>query len=118
MRFLALPAVLLGTLTGAARPAARASVAVGWVVLALAAAYQFAWFNRYLKGGDSAGPQPNTVRYFLMGGGSGEPTTDAAGAGHLDIGGTWQTAASWPLLCSTASRASGRSGSSRSSGAR
>jgi uncharacterized protein len=55
------------------------------------------WFNRYLKGGDSAGPQPNTVRYFLMGGGSGEPTTDAAGGGHLDIGGTWQIAASWPL---------------------
>jgi uncharacterized protein len=55
------------------------------------------WFNRYLKGGDSAGPQPNSVRYFLMGGGSGTPSTDPAAGGKLDIGGTWRTAPSWPL---------------------
>jgi uncharacterized protein len=56
------------------------------------------WFNRYLKGGDGAGPQPNTVRYFLMGGGtrsvSGAP--DPAARDHVDIGGSWRTTSSWP----------------------
>jgi putative CocE/NonD family hydrolase len=47
------------------------------------------WFNRYLKGGDPEGPPPNTVRYFLMGGG-GPPDAPTA------IGGAWQTAPSWP----------------------
>jgi len=55
------------------------------------------WFNRYMKGGDSAGPQPNSVRYFLMGGGSGAPSADPAAGGHLDIGGAWRTAPAWPL---------------------
>jgi uncharacterized protein len=54
------------------------------------------WFNRYMQGGDADGPQPG-VRYFLMGGGSGQPIQDEQGASHLDIGGTWQTAPTWPL---------------------
>jgi putative CocE/NonD family hydrolase len=49
------------------------------------------WFNRYVKGGDTAGPEPDTVRYFIMGGGSGH-----ASAGQIDIGGSWQTAPAWP----------------------
>ncbi|GAC1317494.1 MAG: CocE/NonD family hydrolase [Chloroflexota bacterium] len=54
------------------------------------------WFNRYLKGGDAAGPQPG-VRYFLMGGGSGERVKDAKGVEHIDVGGEWMQAPSWPL---------------------
>jgi uncharacterized protein len=48
------------------------------------------WFDRYLKGSPSA-PLVTGVRYFLMGGGSGQ-----ASAGQVDIGGSWQTAPSWP----------------------
>ncbi|MBV9169071.1 MAG: CocE/NonD family hydrolase, partial [Chloroflexi bacterium] len=49
------------------------------------------WFNRYLKGTSDGGPQPGTVRYFLMGGG-----TQHAAAGQIDIGGVWQTTTTWP----------------------
>jgi putative CocE/NonD family hydrolase len=49
------------------------------------------WFNRYLAGGDADSPQPNTVRYFLMGGGPGVDRD-----GQIGIGGSWQTAPSWP----------------------
>ncbi|MDQ6670235.1 MAG: CocE/NonD family hydrolase [Chloroflexota bacterium] len=50
------------------------------------------WFDRYLKGSGAGDPQPNTVRYFLMGGGTG----DHADPGQLNIGGSWQTATAWP----------------------
>ncbi len=54
------------------------------------------WFNRYMRGADPAVPEPG-VRYFLMGGGSGKPVKDDQGVQHLDIGGSWQTAPTWPL---------------------
>jgi uncharacterized protein len=53
------------------------------------------WFNRYLHGGDASGPQPGTVRYFLMGGGTTDPAQHLAN-GQIDVGGTWQTAPAWP----------------------
>ncbi len=49
------------------------------------------WFDRYLKGDTSNGPVPNQVRYFLMGGGTGTAPRE-----NVDVGGTWQTASSWP----------------------
>lgn len=52
------------------------------------------WFNRYLRGGDADGPQPNVVRYFLMGGGM--TGNDRGGSDQINIGGTWQTTAAWP----------------------
>jgi uncharacterized protein len=51
------------------------------------------WFNRFLKGSDDANPQPDTVRYFVMGGG----TADHIDSSQINIGGTWQTATAWPL---------------------
>jgi len=53
------------------------------------------WFNRYMRDGDADGPKPG-VRYFLMGGGSGQPVKDDQGVAHLDIGGTWLSAPAWP----------------------
>jgi uncharacterized protein len=51
------------------------------------------WFNRFLKTGDTANPQPNTVRYFLMGGGA----PNRIDPSQINIGGSWQTATTWPL---------------------
>src|SRR5260370_9472211 len=48
-----------------------------------------------MRAGDSDGPQSG-VRYFLMGGGSGQPVKDDQGVAHLDIGGTWLSAPAWP----------------------
>jgi putative CocE/NonD family hydrolase len=49
------------------------------------------WFDRCLKGAeDELYSAP--ARYFLMGGGSGEVT----GAGLVEHGGSWRTAAAWP----------------------
>jgi putative CocE/NonD family hydrolase len=54
---------------------------------------RLAWFDRWLKGSAVAAADDAPVRYFRMGGGSGRRTT----AGRLDHGGTWRTAADWPV---------------------
>lgn len=52
------------------------------------------WFDRWLKpsAGRPIGDDP-VVRYFRMGGGSGRRTPQ----GRLDHGGSWRTAADWPV---------------------
>jgi putative CocE/NonD family hydrolase len=66
----------------------------GWPSTADRQADALHWFNRYLKGGDSDGPQSGVVRYFLMGGGM--TGADHGGSDQVNIGGTWQTTSSWP----------------------
>ncbi|MQA85010.1 MAG: CocE/NonD family hydrolase [Streptosporangiales bacterium] len=51
---------------------------------------QIRWFDRWLKGAGET--QDPTVRYFLMGGGSGRRLPD----GRLDHGGSWRGASTWP----------------------
>ncbi len=51
------------------------------------------WFDRWLKGLANDAEAEPPVRVFVMGGGSGRRT----GAGRLDHGGRWRTAAAWPL---------------------
>jgi hypothetical protein len=62
------------------------------------------WFADHLGDGCSPGEGPKTehptVRYFLMGGGSGLRTED----GRLDHGGSWQIADTWPPAGSSATR--------------
>lgn len=55
---------------------------------------QIRWFDTWLRDGDAhAGPSERpTVRYFLMGGGSG----GSLPGGRLDHGGSWQSAPTWP----------------------
>jgi len=50
------------------------------------------WFDHCLKPGTPKTDTP-TVRYFRMGGGSGRKNAD----GRLDHGGTWHSAADWPI---------------------
>ena len=51
------------------------------------------WFDRWLKGVANGAETEPPVRVFVMGGGSGRRN----GAGRLDHGGRWRTAADWPL---------------------
>jgi putative CocE/NonD family hydrolase len=51
------------------------------------------WFDRWLKGVANGAEAEPPVRVFVMGGGSGRRN----GAGRLDHGGRWRTAADWPL---------------------
>ncbi|SDW70691.1 CocE/NonD family hydrolase [Roseicitreum antarcticum] len=53
-------------------------------------AWRIAYFSRHLQGADDGAEQP--VRFFLMGGGSGQHTAE----GRLDHGGRWITAQDWP----------------------
>jgi putative CocE/NonD family hydrolase len=50
------------------------------------------WFDEFLKGEDKGILKEPPVKYFLMGGGSGEKND----AGRLQSGGRWKTAARWP----------------------
>jgi uncharacterized protein len=54
------------------------------------------WFDRWLKGREpaaGAGAQPEpTVRYFVMGGGSGRRNAE----GRMEHGGAWRSASDWP----------------------
>lgn len=50
------------------------------------------WFDHHLKGA-AADPLPDAVYLFTMGGGSGRRLP----SGRLDHGGSWRTAATWPL---------------------
>lgn len=56
-------------------------------------ALRLRWFDRWLRGVDNGTDGEPTVRYFVMGGGSGRRNAD----GRLDHGGRWRTAADWPL---------------------
>jgi len=56
-------------------------------------ARRLAWFDRYLKGVPSTGPDQPPVRIFVMGGGSGRKTAQ----GRLDHGGRWRSEPDWPL---------------------
>jgi hypothetical protein len=51
------------------------------------------WFDRWLRGVDNGVDREPTVRYFLMGGGSGRRNAE----GRLDHGGRWRTADDWPV---------------------
>ena len=51
------------------------------------------WFDRWVKGAANGVDADPAVRIFVMGGGSGRRNA----AGRLDHGGTWRTAADWPL---------------------
>ena len=51
------------------------------------------FFDRWLRGVDNGVDQEPAVRYFRMGGGSGQKNTN----GRLRHGGSWQQANSWPL---------------------
>ena len=51
------------------------------------------WFDRWLKGIDNGIEHTPAVRFFTMGGGSGEINR----AGRLVHGGRWRTAHEWPL---------------------
>ncbi|MEQ8790860.1 MAG: CocE/NonD family hydrolase [Pirellulaceae bacterium] len=50
------------------------------------------WFDQFLKGEDKGILKEPPVKYFLMGGGSGERND----AGRLQSGGRWETADQWP----------------------
>ncbi|MDO1583010.1 CocE/NonD family hydrolase [Rhizobium oryzicola] len=50
------------------------------------------WFDHWLKGAPAIAAEPS-VRYFLMGGGTGTRNAE----GRLDHGGDWHEAAEWPL---------------------
>ncbi|MDH3272684.1 MAG: CocE/NonD family hydrolase [Gemmatimonadota bacterium] len=50
------------------------------------------WFDRWLRGVDNGVDEEPTVRYFLMGGGSGFRNAE----GRLDHGGRWKTTTDWP----------------------
>jgi len=50
------------------------------------------WFDRWLKGVENAAEHDPPVRYFAMGGGDGRRTPE----GHMQHGGTWRSAESWP----------------------
>jgi hypothetical protein len=50
------------------------------------------WFDRWLKGGAGKADSGGRVRYFRMGGGDGA----AAGAGLVNVAGSWQTTTSFP----------------------
>jgi len=54
--------------------------------------FRLAWFDRWLKDGQSEPEQPR-VHLFVMGGGSGQRNAD----GRLDHGGHWLSADRWPL---------------------
>ncbi len=51
------------------------------------------WFDRWLRGVDNGADRDPAVRVFVMGGGSGRRNA----AGRLDHGGSWRSAAQWPL---------------------
>ena len=51
------------------------------------------WFDRWLRPENAGADDVPAVRYFRMGGGSGNRTS----GGRLAHGGSWQTAASWPV---------------------
>lgn len=51
------------------------------------------WFDRYLKGLQTAQAPAAPVRLFIMGGGSGRKTAQ----GRLDHGGHWRTESNWPI---------------------
>ncbi|MDA0329651.1 MAG: CocE/NonD family hydrolase [Gemmatimonadetes bacterium] len=51
------------------------------------------WFDHWLRGVDNGVDREPTVRYFLMGGGSGLRNA----AGRMDHGGSWRTAEDWPI---------------------
>jgi hypothetical protein len=51
------------------------------------------WFDHWLRGVDNGVDREPTVRYFLMGGGSGRSNA----AGRMDHGGRWKTADDWPI---------------------
>ena len=55
-------------------------------------ALRLRWFDRWVKGVRNGAESDPRVRYFRMGGGSGRKN----GAGRLDHGGTWLSAADWP----------------------
>jgi len=50
------------------------------------------WFDRWLKGVENGAERDAPVRYFAMGGGDGRRTPE----GHMQHGGTWRSAESWP----------------------
>jgi putative CocE/NonD family hydrolase len=54
-------------------------------------ALRLAWFRRWLKGAEDEVEQ-SSVRYFMMGGGSGSRNK----SGKLDHGGRWRSATGWP----------------------
>jgi uncharacterized protein len=56
-------------------------------------AFRLAWFDRWLKDAVPDAKDDPAVRYFRMGGGSGRRNA----SGRLDHGGSWRTAADWPL---------------------
>jgi hypothetical protein len=51
------------------------------------------WFDRWLQGIANGAERDAPVRVFVMGGGSGRRNA----AGRLDHGGSWRSAAAWPL---------------------
>jgi uncharacterized protein len=51
------------------------------------------WFDRWVKGVANGVEREPAVRVFVMGGGSGRRN----GAGRLEHGGRWRSAADWPL---------------------
>jgi uncharacterized protein len=54
---------------------------------------RLSWFDRWLKS-ERVAPEPDAVvRYFRMGGGTGRRNA----SGRLDHGGTWRSAADWPV---------------------
>src|SRR5690606_18597844 len=57
--------------------------------------YRLRFFDRWLKGNDTAPErrQEGRVHLFLMGGGSGRRTAE----GHLDHGGRWIESTAWPV---------------------
>ena len=56
-------------------------------------AVQRRWFDHWLKGIDTGLDLENRVRYFLMGGGTGEPEKP----GVISHGGVWKSATDWPV---------------------
>lgn len=51
------------------------------------------WFDHWLRGVDNGVDREPTVRYFVMGGGSGSRNAE----GRMDHGGRWKTADDWPV---------------------
>jgi len=51
------------------------------------------WFDRWLRGIDNGVDTEPTVRYFLMGGGTGRRNAE----GRMDHGGVWRSADDWPI---------------------
>ena len=54
--------------------------------------YRLAWFDRCLRNAKEQG-EDNQVRYFQMGGGTGQHNSH----GRLDHGGQWRTTDTWPV---------------------